>query len=144
MSERGIHPDFLNVLKYKDQNLIDLYIDLRAYILSMYPESNETLYHTHALTSVYSITEKLGDAFIMLPIYTNHLNLGFNKGTLLKDPQGLLQGTGKLICHIPITKASHYRSKNTTQLITEAIDFVLNDANSTKHKTGLTISKIKP
>ena len=143
MSERDIHQDFLSVLKHKDQELIDLYIDLRAYILSMYPESNEILYHTHALTSVYSITEKLGDAFIMLPIYTNHLNLGFNKGTLLKDPHGLLQGTGKLIRHIPITKPSDYRNKNTTQLIASAIDFALNDTNSINHKTGLTLSKIK-
>ena len=143
MTERDIHPDFLNVLKYKDQELIDLYIDLRAYILSMYPESNELLYHTHALTSVYSITEKLGDAFIMLPIYTNHLNLGFNKGTLLEDPHGLLQGTGKLIRHIPITKPSDYRNENTTQLIVEAINFAINDTNSKNHKTCLIISKLK-
>jgi len=143
VTERDIHPDFLNVLKYKDPELIDLYIDLRAYILSMYPESNEILYHTHALTSVYSITEKLGDAFIMLPIYTNHLNLGFNKGNLLQNPHGLLQGTGKLIRHIPITKTSDYRNEHTTQLIAEAIDFALNDTNSKNHKTGLTISKIK-
>ncbi|PTM09470.1 MAG: hypothetical protein DA407_05805 [Bacteroidetes bacterium] len=143
MTERSIHQDFLNVLKYKDQELIDLYIDLRAYILSMYPESNELLYHTHALTSVYSISEKLGDASIMIPIYTNHLNLGFNKGTLLEDPHGLLQGTGKLIRHIPITKPSDYRNKNATQLITEAIDFALNDTNSKTYKSGLTISKIK-
>ena len=143
MTERDIHPDFLNVLKYKDQELIDLYIDLRAYILSMYPESNELLYHTHALTSVYSITEKLGDAFIMLPIYTNHLNLGFNKGTLLEDPHGLLQGTGKLIRHIPITKTSDYRNENATQLIVEAINFAINDTNSKNHKTCLIISKLK-
>lgn len=140
MTERDIHQDFL---KNKDQELIDLYIDLRAYILSMYPESNEILYHTHALTSVYSITEKLGDAFIMLPIYTAHLNLGFNKGTLLEDPYGLLQGTGKLIRHIPITKTSDYRNEKVKQLISAAIDFSLNDTNSKNHKTGLTISKIK-
>ena len=143
MSKRDIHQYFLSVLKYKDQELIDLYIDLRAYILSMYPKSNEMLYHTHALTSVYSITEKLGDAFIMLPIYTNHLNLGFNKGTLLEDTHGLLQGTGKLIRHISITKPSDCRNENTTQLIASAIDFALNDTNSRNHKTGLTLSKIK-
>ena len=144
MAERDMHQDFLNVLKYKDQELIDLYIDLRGYILAMYPESNELLYHTHALTSVYSISEKLGDAFIMLPIYTNHLNLGFNKGTLLEDPHSLLQGTGKLIRHILITKPCDYRNKNATQLITEAINFALNDTNSKTYKSGLTISKIKP
>ena len=63
MTDRDIHPDFLYYLKYKDQKLIDLYIDLRAFILTIYPDSNEFLYHTHALTSVYSLSEKLGDAF---------------------------------------------------------------------------------
>ena len=143
MIERDIHPDFLNILKYKNQDLIDLYIVLKAYILSMYPEITEMLYHSHALTSVYSITEKLGNAFIMLPIYTNHLNLGFNKGTLLEDPHGLLQGTGKLIRHIPISKPDDYRNENTKQLIISAHDFALNDITSKNYKTGLTISKIK-
>ena len=109
----------------------------------MYPEITEMLYHSHALTSVYSITEKLGNAFIMLPIYTNHLNLGFNKGTLLEDPHGLLQGTGKLIRHIPISKPDDYRNENTKQLIISAHDFALNDITSKNYKTGLTISKIK-
>lgn len=38
----------------------------------------------------------------MLPIYTNHMNLGFNKGTLLKDPDKLLTGTGNWIRHLVV------------------------------------------
>ena len=122
---------------------MNLYTDLREFIMSMYPESNEFLYHTHALTSVYSLSDKLGDAFCMLPIYTNHLNLGFNKGTLLNDPNKLLQGTGKLIRHIPITKQEDYRNPKVTKLVKNAIDFALSDMKTPSKKTGLTISKIK-
>ena len=86
---REIHPDFWNHLKYKDQGLIDLYIGLREFILSIHPKGNELLYHTHALTSLYSVSEKMSDAFCMIPIYTNHFNLGFNKGALLNDPDNL-------------------------------------------------------
>jgi len=99
---RSIHPDFQFLLDFKDQEVIDLFCDLRQYILALYPDSNELLYHTHALTTVFSISEKLSDAFCMLPIYTNYLNLGFNKGTLLKDPDKLLTGTGNLIRHIDV------------------------------------------
>lgn len=53
---KGIHSDFLFHLKHKDQKLIDRYIDLRDFILSMYPKSNELIYHTHALTSLYTIS----------------------------------------------------------------------------------------
>ena len=109
-TSRPIHPDFQFLLNYKDQEVIELFSDLRQYILDLYPDSNELIYHTHALTAVFSISEKLSDAFCMLPIYTNHLNLGFNKGTLLKDPNKLLTGTGNLIRHIDIKKTSDYRN----------------------------------
>lgn len=84
---KTIHPDFLALLELKNKNVIDLFKDARKYLLEIYPASNELLYHTHALTTVFSLSDKLADAFCMLPIYTNHLNLGFTKGTLLSDPQ---------------------------------------------------------
>ena len=87
---KAIHPDFLFLLEFKEKKIIELFKDLREYILDIYPDSNELLYQTHALTTVFSISDKLADAFCMLPIYTNHLNLGFNKGTLISDPHKLL------------------------------------------------------
>ncbi|MFY0630898.1 MAG: DUF1801 domain-containing protein [Flavobacteriaceae bacterium] len=140
---RKIHPDFHYFLKYKNQELIDLFTGLRAYILDLYPKSNELLYHTHALTSLFTLSEKMGDAFCMIPIYTNHLNLGFNKGTLLNDPHQLLEGTGKLIRHIPITSEEDYRNDKVKQLLLSAIEFAQEDSNVTHKKTGQTISKIK-
>ena len=108
---RTIHPDFLYFLEMKEQKVMDLFKDLRDYMLEIHPDSNEILYHTHALTTVFSISDKLADAFCMLPIYTNHLNLGFNKGTLLKDSNKLLTGTGNLIRHIPVEAPKDYRNK---------------------------------
>jgi len=140
---REIHPDFLHYLKYKDQELIDLYLDLREFILSIHPQSNELLYHTHALTSLYTISEKMSDAFCMIPIYANHLNLGFNKGTLLPDSNNLLQGTGKLIRHIPIKKTEDYRNSTAEELITSAIDLAMNDMDKESKAFGTVISKIK-
>jgi hypothetical protein len=97
--DRIIHPDFLFLLELKEQSLIGLFKDLRAYILDIYPDCNELLYHTHALTSVFSVSEKLSDAFCMLPIYTAHLNLGFNKGTI-KDMEKPSVSKGQTISKI--------------------------------------------
>lgn len=140
---RPIHPDFQFFLDFKDPELIDLFQDLRDYILELCPDSNELLYHTHALTSVFSISDKLSDAFCMLPIYTNHLNLGFNKGTLLKDPNKLLTGTGNLIRHIDVKKPSDYRNPKVTALIKAAIEFTTEDKDKPTNSIGKTISKIK-
>ena len=91
------------------------------------PDSNELLYRTHALTPVFSVSEKLGDASCMLPIYTNHFNLGFNKGTVLVDPHGLLTGTGNLIRHVDINVPKDYRNPKVKALILEAAAFAAED-----------------
>ncbi len=140
---RPIHPDFQFLLDFKDQEVIELFKDLREYILELYPDCNELIYHTHALTAVFSISDKLSDAFCMLPIYTNHLNLGFNKGTLLKDPNKLLTGIGNLIRHIDVKKASDYRNPKMKALINEAIDFAIKHMDKPTKSIGNTLSKIK-
>jgi hypothetical protein len=140
---RPIHPDFQLLLDFKSHEVIALFCDLRQYILELYPNSNELLYHTHALTAVFSISDKLSDAFCMLPIYTNHLNLGFNKGALLKDPNKLLTGTGNLIRHIDVKVPDDYRNPKVKSLIQAAIDFAINDMDKPAKSVGKTISKIK-
>jgi hypothetical protein len=142
-TSRPIHPDFQFLLEFKDQEVVELFSDLREYILELHPDCNELVYHTHALTAVFSISDKLSDAFCMLPIYTNHLNLGFNKGTLLKDPNKLLTGTGNLIRHIDVKKSTDYRNTKVKALIQEAIDFAIKDMDKPTKSIGATISKIK-
>lgn len=140
---RPIHPDFQFYLDFKQHDLIDLFKSLRQFILDLHPESNEILYHTHALTAVFSISEKLSDAFCMIPIYTNHLNLGFNKGTLLKDPHKILTGTGNLIRHVDIKSKEDFQTEVVRDLILEAISFAINDMGKDTKSKGKTISKIK-
>ena len=140
---RAIHPDFQFLLDFIEQGVIDLFSDLRQYILELYPGSNELLYHTHALTAVFSISEKLGDAFCHIPVYSQHINLGFNKGTSLKDPNQLLTGTGKLIRHMEVNKPSDYRNPNVRKLIEEAIDFALNDMDKPTKSTGRPYLKLR-
>lgn len=143
IKSRPIHPDFQFLLDRKDKSLIDLFCDLRLYILELYPEANELVYHTHALTAVFSISEKLSDAFCMIPIYTSHLNLGFNKGTRLKDTNKLLTGTGNLIRHIDVNKKTDYRNAKVKALIKEAVQFAIDDMDKPSKVIGTTISKIK-
>ena len=139
---KPVHPDFLYFLELKETNIQELFHDLRACILELYPESNELLYHTHALTTVFSVSDTLSDAFCMLPIYTSHLNLGFNKGTLLPDPDKLLTGTGKLIRHIPVSTAEDYRNEKVKALLLSAIELAIQDRTKPASITGSSISRI--
>ena len=140
----NLHPDFLSPLKLYDAQLIENFLALREMIYSIYPTTNELLYHTHALTSVFTPTLRMSDGFCHIPIYSSHFNLGFNKGNLLKDPNQLLHGTGKLIRHIPIQSLKDFNNKKVKDLIREAVDLSLEDADEKKVVSGQVISKIKP
>lgn len=140
---RPIHPDLHTELQWFDESLIARFLQLRSDILALYPESNELIYKTHALTTVFSPSAKLGDAFCHIPIYSKHFNLGFNKGTLLDDPEQLLQGTGKLIRHIPIQTMADFQHSKVKSLIQAAINFSLADMDKPSKIVGQSISKIK-
>jgi hypothetical protein len=140
--ERSIDPEFLFLLQMKEGKLVALFKDLREYVLEQYPDCNEILYHTHALSSVFSLSDKAGDSFCMINVYGSHLNLGFIKGTLLKDPYKLLKGTGNLIRHIPIDIPADYRNKKVKDLVKAAADYAMKDVEKPGKVKGLTISKI--
>ena len=45
----------------------------------------------------------LGDApFGYVNVFTSHVNVGFFQGAALRDPAGLLQGTGKFMRHVKL------------------------------------------
>ncbi len=142
-NSRPIHQDFQAILDFSSKEVIEIFTDLRGYILKLYPDANELLYHTHVLTTVFSVSNKLSDAYCHIPLYTNHVNLGFNKGSLLSDSQKLLQGSGKLIRHIRVTQPGEYRNQDVKTLILEAIDLSLSDLGEAPKITGKTFSKIK-
>ena len=143
MNNRPLHSDFQALLSDRDPALVERVYDLRSFLLEMCPDSNELLYHTHALTAVYSLSEKLSDAFCHIPIYSHHVNLGFNKGVLLSDPQKLLEGTGKWIRHIAIKEKEDYRNHDVQELVLEAITLASEDMDKPSSSKRKTISKIK-
>lgn len=142
MTPRPIDPDFLQFLELKETVLIELYKQTRDLVLEVFPEANELLYHTHALTSVYTPTLKLGNGFIHIPIYNSHLNLGFNFGAHLHDPHKLLTGTGKSIRHIPVTSIRDIDTEEVRELIKAAVQYSFDHLMEKDIKIGQTISRI--
>lgn len=139
----SIHPDFERVLSDKPLPLQFLYREVRSTILKIYPDSNELLYHTHALSSVYSASRQLRHAFCHIAVYTEHLNLGFNSGTELEDPVGLLKGTGARIRHVPIATPEDLKNAALAALIERAVEHALDALGKPATDKNQLISKIK-
>ena len=99
-----------------------LAIELRRVIASLAPTSSELLYDTYAVSNVFTYTSKLGQAFIHIATYSEHVNLGFNQGAKLEDPNGILQGTGRLIRHVRFDTIEMVNTKGIKELVLAAIE----------------------
>jgi hypothetical protein len=72
-------------------------------VLEQAPEAVESMSKGYSLAIGFSFTGKpLKDGFCHIVTYSTQVNLGFNRGALLPDPNGVLVGTGKSIRHITI------------------------------------------
>lgn len=113
---------FLEELASRPDDIVDLAMMTRRAVAKTASGCSEILYHTHAVSLVFSFTGKLGQAFIHIAVYEKTVNLGFNQGTSLEDEAGLLEGTGKSIRHVPITSAATLRKKGVKVLVREAVE----------------------
>ena len=66
-------------------------------------------------------TACLGDAaFAYVNVFTAHANVGFFRGAMLKDPAGLLQGSGKSMRHVKLRPGEAVNREALIELIAEA------------------------
>ncbi len=93
----------LSYLASYDPHVSRLALALREVILDEAPEAIESISKGYAVAIGFSFTGKpLKDGFCHIATYTSHVNLGFNRGALLPDPNKVLAGSGKMIRHVTI------------------------------------------
>jgi hypothetical protein len=54
-------------------------------------------------------------------VYDDHVDFGFHRGASLKDPKGLLEGTGKRLRHVKIREAKDIKPKEFAALLKQAV-----------------------
>lgn len=93
----------LSYLAPYDPHISKLALALREVVLEEAPDAIETVVKSYAVSIGFSFTGKpLRDGFCHVVAYSSHVNLGFNRGALLPDPNKILVGNGKAIRHITI------------------------------------------
>jgi hypothetical protein len=86
-----------------DPSIARLFLATRAVVLGAAPRASELIYDAYsAVTVAYSFSDRLKDAFCHVAAYRKHVNLGFNRGASLDDPESRLVGTGARIRHVKI------------------------------------------
>ena len=100
-------PALREFLAAYDPPIARLYLAARKAVLAAAPDANELIYDAYnAVTTAYSFTESLGEAFCHVAAYRGYVNLGFNRGASLPDPERILVGKGARIRHVRIESAA--------------------------------------
>jgi hypothetical protein len=73
----------------------------REMVRGALPDATESV-HPGQNNIQYGPTGKMADQFCYIAPFNSHVNLGFFRGTDLPDPNGLLEGTGKMLRHVKI------------------------------------------
>ena len=99
-----------------------VFLAARQTVLKAAPDATELIYDAYnAVTAAYSFTDRLKEAFCHVAAYRNYVNLGFNRGAGLADPQRLLAGSGARIRHIRIAVVEDLDRPGVRQLVKLAV-----------------------
>jgi hypothetical protein len=100
----------------KDENpeLRPVVQGLRSLVKKTVPGTRETV------NSWGIPTFENADPFCFFMVGKKHVTFGFHNGTSLKDPEGLLEGTGKNVRHVKLRMMEDLEQKGLRELIKEA------------------------
>jgi hypothetical protein len=96
---------------------------LRSLVLEEAPVSNEFIYDPdNTIAMSYGFTDRPNDAFCHIAVYSEWVNLGFQRGSQLPDPDGLLDGTGRWIRHLRMASLDDLRRPFVGRFLRAAIE----------------------
>lgn len=114
-------PEYLRLLLPYGDLIQKLALATRSLILEEAPEASEFVYEVYTIADHFTFTDRPGDAFVFTTTHAHWVNLGFNFGSLLSDPEGLLRGEGKLMRHVRIAQAMDLDAAGVRELVRTAI-----------------------
>ena len=121
MRLRPPDPEYIELLQPYGELIQELALAARNLILQEAPGADEFIYEVYTIADHFSFTARPSDAFVFTTTHANWVNLGFNFGALLPDPNSLLRGDGKLIRHVRIARASDLDAPGIRELVRAAI-----------------------
>ncbi len=98
----------------------ELAYQVRTLVAAVMPKVVEVPWPRMRMASYGVGPKKKSEHFCYISAQKNDVNLGFYFGAELPDPDGLLQGTGKLLRHVKIREPNAIRSRALRRLLKAA------------------------
>jgi hypothetical protein len=105
-----------------DPRVRDLAALTRALIFDVYPEVVEVPWPRQNVAGYGVGPKKMSEHFCYIALHGDHVNLGFNQGGELPDPEDLLEGPGKMLRHTKITEPENLEDPALRRLLEAAKD----------------------
>ena len=113
----GVSGGFDEALAGFGPRVRDLATRTRALIRTVMPEVVEVPWPIQRVVGYGVGPRKMSEHFCYIAVHRDHVNLGFNYGAELPDPEGLLQGPGKLLWHTRIDQPEDLTNPALRQLL---------------------------
>lgn len=108
---------FDEALTGSDERVRDLATRTRALIQSVMPNVVEVPWPRQRVIGYGVGPKKMSEHFCYVAVHRDHVNLGFNYGAELPDPEGLLQGPGRLMRHTQVNAPEDLSNPALRQLL---------------------------
>jgi hypothetical protein len=95
---------------------------VRERIAGLYPQAVEVPWPKQQVVGYGVGPKKMTEHFCYIGAFKNHVNLGFNYGADLPDPEHLLEGSGKKFRHVKIDSAEKVKLPAVRRLVEAAVE----------------------
>lgn len=113
--------DLIQLLKPFPDSVKETTLWLREFIWDLYPGSNELIYDNYNTLAIgFALSDKAGDVFCSIAVYSKHVNFGLNRGSEVADPEKRLKGQGSLYRHLTIYEKKDFPKTYIKKLLKEA------------------------
>lgn len=121
MKTVNTHGAFAEAIAGAGEEMEELARRLRALIADVYPDVVEVPWPRQQIVGYGVGPKKMTEHFGYIGVHRAHVNLGFNYGADLPDPQGKLEGTGQKMRHVKVSKAAQVDDPALRALLAAAV-----------------------
>lgn len=112
---------FEEVIANANDNIKAIAVALKNLVNTLDPDTYEVPRPGEKAASYGVGPKKMSEAYVYIMPLKDSVNLGFFYGANLKDPKGILEGTGAKMRHVKIYSLTDIKKAEITALIKEAI-----------------------
>jgi len=141
--KRPVSKDLNEFLKPFPDRVRETALFLRRFVLDLYPDCHELIYDNYnALAVGFSVSERAGDAFCSIAVYSGHVNFGLNRGAEIGDPLRRFAGSGSLYRRIRVDSRKEFPQAYARRMVNRAYRHAI-DRLKGKGRTGRGVTVTK-